>query len=272
MGKKRSSPVNQMFAWIRRQSMKVKIFLAVTFSICLLVVLKMLVTTHTHFFIASETAHVLGIVVLIYKLITKKTCSGLSLKTQELTALFLAVRLYCSFTMEGNIHTVLDCSTFILTVWVICMMRFKLKASYTAELDSTPILYIIIPSVILSALIHPYTHHSRFNRILWAFSVYIETVSVVPQLRLMQNAKMIEPFTGHYVFALGVSRFMALAHWIIQVYETKGVYFYLVGSGYFWVPTVFVAELVQSFILADFCYYYVKSVINGQLLLSIPPV
>lgn len=28
---------------------------------------------------------------------------------------------------------------------------------------------------------------------------------------------MIEPFTAHYVFALGVSRFLGCAHWIIQV-------------------------------------------------------
>lgn len=28
---------------------------------------------------------------------------------------------------------------------------------------------------------------------------------------------MVETFTGYYVFALGVSRFMALAYWIIQV-------------------------------------------------------
>lgn len=29
--------------------------------------------------------------------------------------------------------------------------------------------------------------------------------------------QMIEPFTSHYVFALGISRFFACAHWIIQV-------------------------------------------------------
>lgn len=29
--------------------------------------------------------------------------------------------------------------------------------------------------------------------------------------------QMIEPFTAHYVFALGVARFLSCAHWIIQV-------------------------------------------------------
>ncbi|KAK1392758.1 hypothetical protein POM88_011814 [Heracleum sosnowskyi] len=34
---------------------------------------------------------------------------------------------------------------------------------------------------------------------------------------------------------------------------------------------VLLSEIVQTFILADFCYYYVKIVVNGQLLVSLPP-
>jgi ER lumen protein retaining receptor len=119
----------------------------------------------------------------------------------------------------------------------------------------------VIPCAILAIPLNPYTLHHRIFRILWSFGMFLEAVSVMPQLRLMQNAKvltpflyllyiqlvykflrinidlfyfwlyiyiyiyiyiffffqMIEPFTAHYVFALGVSRFLACAHWIIQV-------------------------------------------------------
>ena len=54
-------------------------------------------------------------------------------------------------------------------------------------------------------------------QILWAFCVYLEAVSVLPQLRMMQKAKVVEKFTAHYVFALGLSRFISCAHWILQV-------------------------------------------------------
>ncbi|KAE9463731.1 hypothetical protein C3L33_04367, partial [Rhododendron williamsianum] len=254
MGRRRSSPVNKMFAWVRSQSMKVKTFLAVTAVLCSLVALKLLIRDHNHFFVASEAIHAAGILVLIYKLTTQKTCSGLSLKTQELTALFLAVRLYCSFVMEGDIHTVLDFATLVSTAWVLYMIRFKLKSSYIAELDNLPLYYMVIPSAILAILIHPYTQHSTISKMMWAFCVYLESVSVLPQLRLIQNAKvnvvsqssllpahslsmsltsnknsfllgqmpfffwqMVEPFTAHYVFALGVARFLGCAHWILQV-------------------------------------------------------
>ncbi|XP_027114376.1 uncharacterized protein [Coffea arabica] len=271
MGRLRSSPVNKLFAWVRRQSMKVKIFLAVTSVICPLVALKLLIKDHNHFFIASEAVHFLGIMVLIYKLTTQKTCSGVSLKSQELTAIFLAVRLCCSFFMEGDIHTVLDFATLVSTLWVIYMIRFKLKSTYIAELDNMPIYYLVVPCAILAVISRPYTYHALIYRILWAFCAYLESVAVLPQLRMMQNAKMIEPFTAHYVFALGVARFLSCANWIIQVYDTSGKYLFVLGGGYLWVAMVLLSEIVQTFILADFCYYYVKSVImNGQLLVTMP--
>ena len=56
-------------------------------------------------------------------------------------------------------------------------------------------------------------------QILWALCVYVEAVSVLPQLRMMQKAKVVEKFTAHYVFALGLSRFVSCAHWILQLVD-----------------------------------------------------
>ena len=69
--------------------------------------------------------------------------TGLSLKSQELTALFLAVRLYCSFVMEFDIHTLLDSATLVTTLWVIYMIRFKLKVSYMEDKDNFAIYYVV---------------------------------------------------------------------------------------------------------------------------------
>ncbi|XP_057964587.1 uncharacterized protein LOC131155451 [Malania oleifera] len=270
MGRRRSSPVNALFGWVRKQSMKVKAFLAVTTAIVSLVALKLLVKDHNDFFLASEAVHAAGILVLIYKLTTQKTCSGLSLKTQELTAIFLAVRVYCSIFIEGDIHTLLDFATVVSTLWVIYMIRFRLTSTYIKELDNMPLYYMLVPCAILALVVHPYAHYIRIHRMLWAFAAYLESISVLPQLRLMQNAKMIEPFTAHYVFALGIARFLGCAHWIIQVYETGGQYLLLMGHGYFWLPMVLLSEIVQTFILADFCYYYIKSVVDGQLIMRLP--
>ncbi|XP_010488627.1 PREDICTED: putative ER lumen protein-retaining receptor C28H8.4 [Camelina sativa] len=271
MGKTRGvSAVNVVFGWLRKQSNKVKIALAIIISLILVVLLKFTVHNDNHFFIASELIHATGILILIYKLTRQKTCSGLSLKSQEVTAIFLAVRLICSINFEGDIHTVLDFATLASTLWVIYMIRYKLKGSYIKTLDTCHNYYVLVPSAILALIIHPSTSYPYIHRILWAFCVYTESVSVLPQLRLMQNAQIIEPFTAHYVFALGIARFLACAHWLIQVCETRGHYLWLIGAGYFWFPAALIAEIVQTFILADFCYYYVKSVMEGQLVLKMP--
>ena len=86
---------------------------------------------------------------------------------------------------------------------------------------------------------------------MWAFCVYVEAVSVLPQLRMMQNAKVVEKFTAHYVFALGLSRFISCAHWILQIIDGDSFLLQAIGSG-LWPTMVLISELVQTFILADF--------------------
>ncbi|ESR48420.1 hypothetical protein KPL70_016652 [Citrus sinensis] len=263
------TPIHAAATWVRRQPPKIKIFLAVITALAALVFLRMVVEDHDSLFVVAEAAHAIGISVLIYKLTKERTCAGLSLKSQELTAIFLAVRLYCSFVMEYDIHTLLDSATLVTTLWVIYMMRFKLRASYMDDKDNFAIYYVLIPCAVLSFLIHPSTHHHLVNRISWAFCVYLEAVSVLPQLRVMQNTKIVEPFTAHYVFALGVARFLSCAHWILQVLDTRGRLLTALGYG-LWPSMVLLSEIVQTFILADFCYYYVKSLIGGQLVLRLP--
>ncbi|KAK1607854.1 hypothetical protein QYE76_031527 [Lolium multiflorum] len=262
-------PLGVVVAWVRRQPPKVKAFLAVVAGMAALVFIRFIVHDHDNLFVAAEAAHALGIGVLIYKLTKERTCAGLSLKSQELTALFLAVRLYCSFVMEYDIHTILDSATLVATLFVIYMIRFRLRATYMLEKDNFPLYYVVVPCFVLALVSHPSTSHFMVNRICWAFCVYLEAVSVLPQLRLMQNTKIVEPFTAHYVFALGVARFLSCAHWVLQVLDTRGRLLTALGYG-MWPSMVLLSEIVQTFILADFCYYYVKSVVGGQLVLRLP--
>eukprot|EP00250_Pteridium_aquilinum_P009857 c18982_g1_i1 orf=427-1254(-) len=268
-GRRSRNPMRVLISWFKRQPPKVKSFLAVLGGIFTLVFIRFVVQDHDNLFVAAEAIHSIGIIVLIYKLTKEKTCAGLSLKSQELTALFLAVRLYCSVVMEYDIHTLLDTATLITTAWVIYMIRYKLKSSYLSDLDNFSTYYVVIPCAVLALLIHPTTSHHIVNRLLWAFCVYLEAVSVLPQLRVMQNTKVVEPFTSHYVFALGVARFLSCAHWVIQVLDSRGYLLTALGHG-LWPSMVLLSEVVQTFILADFCYYYVKSVVEGQSVMRLP--
>ncbi|RVW99780.1 ER lumen protein-retaining receptor 1-B [Vitis vinifera] len=284
--------------WVERQPMKVKILVGVLILGFCLVGLRHLMKYDNGFplFMASQFIHLSGIIILIFKLIKTKTCSGtsifssasyfdlnfnyliavnlltsgLSLKSQELTAIVMATRTYCSFEVEEHALTLLGSAIFLSTLWVIYMIRFKLKPTYSKELDSMPLYSMVVPPAILAVLIHPHIDHRFLIRIVWSFSLYLAAVSVLPQLRLMQNAKMVEPFTAYYVFALGVARFLNCSSWIIHIYETGGRYLMFSGNWtQLWVLMVILSEFVHTFILADFCYYYLKSVMYQQLLLEL---
>lgn len=93
------SPAKKVLSWIRKKSKKVKIFLGLITSIILLVTLKLVVHDHNLFFVIAEAIHLIGLLVLIYKLTTLKTCSGnfyfsVYLKKKEIFFL-------CSFHLIG---------------------------------------------------------------------------------------------------------------------------------------------------------------------------
>jgi len=235
----------------------------------LVLLLWLTIENHDHLFVTAEAVHFLGIGVLTYKLTQEKSCAGLSLRSQDLTVLFLSIRLFCSFVMEYDIHTVLDLCTLVATLWMEYMMRVPLKSTYSDELDTMKTHYVVIPCVVLAVIAHPGTGHLIVYRILWAACVYLEAVSVLPQLRMMQKAQVVEKFTAHYVFALGIARFLSCAHWLLQIIDDNSFLAVALGSG-LWPIMVLLSEIVQTFILSDFCYYYIKSMMEGGNVVRLP--
>ncbi|KMS97093.1 hypothetical protein BVRB_7g178750 [Beta vulgaris subsp. vulgaris] len=269
MGDKRATPtaVKQLSRWIRSRSVRQQVSLASISALILLILMKVFIRNYTYFYVAAQLAHSIGILVLIYKLTITKTCSGLSLKTQELTAVFLFMRIICHFEHIRDVYIVLDSLTLVCTLWMIYMIRFKLKSTYMQELDNMPLYYVLVPCAVVGLIGNP---GIGFIGLFYMYCKSVEAVSVLPQLQLIQNAKMVEPFTSHYVFALGVARFFVCANWIIMLIDTKGGLLTEIGRGHLYILLTLIAEVVQTFILADFCYYYVKSVMDGQRLMRLP--
>lgn len=124
---------------------------------------------------------------------------------------------------------------------------------------------------LLALVAHPSTKHWLLNRVLWALCVYLEAISVLPQLRMLQKERLVERFTANYVFALGLARFFSCAHWILQLFDDNSFIFTALGSG-LWPVMVLLSELVQTLILANFCYHYIKSIAAGDAVMRLPSI
>ena len=238
--------------------------MVVGLCVFVLLTLKLVIDDHDSLFLMAEAVHFLGIGVLGYKLVLTKNCSGLSLRSQDLTAIFLGIRLYCSAMMEGDWHTLLDALTLAATLWICYAMRFTdLKRSYAKGLDTLPVSWVLGPCAVAALAAHPTTSHMFVNRFLWATCVYVEAVSVLPQLRMMQRAKVVERFTANYVFARSASRASSPARTGCCRSSTGSRTLPPPSGSGLWPVMVLLSEVVQTFILADFCYYYVLSTAEG---------
>lgn len=80
---------------------------------------------------------------------------------------------------------------------------------------------------------------------LWSFSIWLESVAILPQLFMLQRTGEAETITTHYIFALGAYRALYIPNWIWRYWM----------ENYFDVIAV-VAGVVQTVLYSDFFYIY----------------
>ncbi|KAH0626476.1 hypothetical protein JD844_001470 [Phrynosoma platyrhinos] len=126
------------------------------------------------------------------------------------------------------------------TVW---MIYSKFKATYDGNHDTFRVEFLVIPTAVLAFLVN---HDFTPLEILWTFSIYLESVAILPQLFMVSKTGEAETITSHYLFALGVYRALYLFNWIWR-YQFEG-FFDLIAI---------VAGLVQTILYCDFFYLYI---------------
>ena len=81
---------------------------------------------------------------------------------------------------------------------------------------------------------------------LWTFSIYLESVAILPQLFLISKTGEAESITSHYLFALGSYRGLYILNWIYRYYF----------EGFFDLIAI-IAGCVQTVLYCDFFYLYI---------------
>ena len=175
-GKKGSGndPLLTVIRWFKARSDKERSAVVGVSALMALVVFYFIIEDHDTLFVMSEVIHFIGIALLGYKLLKQRNSAGLSLGSQELTLIFLAIRMFCSFLMEYDVHTLLDLLSLGATSAVVYGLRGPLKATYQKEFDTMHVLVVMAPCLLLAVFVHPSTRHSFVLRVLWAFCVYLE--------------------------------------------------------------------------------------------------
>lgn len=145
---------------------------------------------------------------------------------------------------------------FILSsVGVVYLMRHHkvVKLTYDREHDTFRTLFLLGPCALLALLVH---EHWGFMELMWTFSIYLESVAILPQLVLLQRVQNVDNLSGNYIFLLGSYRGLYILNWIYRYFTEPRYVDYI----------KWVAGIVQTAIYGDFFYYYIKSWKNNERL------
>eukprot|EP00736_Rhodelphis_marinus_P005447 Rmarinus@m.19752 len=204
------------------------------------------------FRLTGDILHVLSILVLAMKMHRQKNCAGISLKTQILYAIVFSTRYLDIFWSFASLYNTLMKLLFISSSYfIVYQMTTKYKHSYDASHDVFRIEYLIAPCFVVALFVN---YSFTPFEILWAFSIFLESVAILPQLFLLQKTGECENLTSHYIFFLGGYRGMYIINWI---------YRYLTEPHYVqWL--VWTAGLLQTALYCDFFYYYFTAAVSGK--------
>ncbi|XP_052200769.1 ER lumen protein-retaining receptor A-like isoform X1 [Diospyros lotus] len=205
---------------------------------------------------AGDMTHLISVLVLLLKIYATKSCSGISLKTQELYSLVFVTRYLDLFTdfisVYNTVMKVVFIGSSLAIVW--CMRWHRaVKRSYDRELDTFRHFFLVAASFVLALFVH---EKFTFQEIFWAFSIYLEAVAILPQLVLLQRSGNVDNLTGQYVLFLGAYRAFYIFNWIYR-YFTE-VHFSR------WIACI--SGIAQTALYADFFYYYFISWKNNAKL------
>lgn len=134
----------------------------------------------------------------------------------------------------------------------IYLIYLKFRATYDHNHDSFRIEFLLIPCAILALLIN---HDFTVMEVLWTFSIYLESVAILPQLFLVSKTGEAESITSHYLFALGSYRALYLLNWVYRYFSEAHYDLIVIFAG-----------VVQTILYCDFFYLYITK--GGTLLIG----
>lgn len=210
------------------------------------------------FRLVADILHLLSMYILIIKLKRSKNCIGVSCRMQELYLIVFLCR-YCDIfsTFVSVYNSIMKITFIFLVTYTIYLIRFKLPISqtYNRKVDNFKSEKYLIPPCIVLALL---TRESfTLSKILWAFSIWLESVAIIPQLVLLEKQREVENITSHYVITMGLYRAFYILNWIYRYFFEKKPYVNVVA----WIGGV-----IQTILYLDFFYYFAMAKWYGKKL------
>ena len=224
------------------------------------------------FLVLSSIVQTSAFVIILLKVTDRQNVSGLSANTLICYSILLFARLTSTLFYPGYLpndssgswlYQLSDIISMLICCLLIYLLYFKYRETSDLILDNKiPFYFLVVPSYFLAVLVKSNLNNNFFCDTNWAFSMYLETVAIFPQILLFTIKKgQIEKFTSHFVALCGLNRLFSLIFWWDTYDELNhSESFFGAYIGYF----IIGAQILQLLIMADYYYLYFKSILKGN--------
>jgi ER lumen protein retaining receptor len=202
---------------------------------------------------------------------------GVSAKSLQLDAMALACRLSSTLWLNGYLpddvtgdmlYQVIDVVSLVLVLVLLHYILNVNKASYNADDDELKAWPFAAGALFFAIIFHGDLNDRPIFDALWMCGLNISAVSVLPQLWMMtHNNTTVQALTSHFVAVMAMSRVLSGSYmWHAHTEITCEPWFFgtedtCFVTGY----AILVAHAVHLLLLADFAYYYVKTLTKSGL-------
>jgi hypothetical protein len=210
----------------------------------------------------------LALALLALQITSSRSAKGISAKSIMLEAGALLCRLsgttwrhgYLPVDASGDwLYQLVDVASLVLALWLLREVLYTKRFSYDDLNDMFPVCGVVLGCFVVGMLMHANNHDHALCDAAWMAGLLMSVVAVIPQYKLiMKSGDAVEALTSHSMAAMGVARFLSgMFMWRARKHITCD----------FWIQdfnhaiiVILGAHLLHLVILADFAYYYIKSV------------
>ncbi|KAG6827796.1 hypothetical protein H0H93_015292, partial [Arthromyces matolae] len=169
---------------------------------------------------------------------------GISFKTQALyVAVFVARYPDLLWRYISLYNSIMKLFFIASSCYILYLMRYRFRPTHDPAIDTFRVEYLVGPCFVLGLI---FNYGFTFSEVFWSFSIFLESVAILPQLFMLQRTGEAETITTHYLAALGCYRALYIPNWIYRYFTENGTVD----------PIAVTAGIVQTGLYLDFFYVY----------------
>lgn len=235
-----------------------------------------------HFVAAGEFSSIMTMAVMCQcaamgllglQVLSTGSASGISARSLTLEAWSLCFRLSSTLWLNGYlpvdesgdwIFQAIDVCSLVIVLWLLHRVLVVDRRSYDSDVDTLPILPIILASLVLAAIFHADMNSRPIFDTFWMTGLFIGVVAVLPQLWLItRKGGSCQALTAHHMAVMALGRILSGTFMWYARHDVTCDAWIEGFSHAIWV--ILGAHLLHLLLLGDFGYYYIKAIATKGL-------